>query len=527
VTAAEAPPPEDSSPSPQTQAGIHRRLVQGFAGKAIGTAIIFGEQILLVPIFLLFWSPTVYGDWLVLLSTAGFIGLLDLGLNAYYSNALQQTLARGERENFLVLVRQGGFIYATIFVIGIVVVFLAAHSVSWPSLLNLKSISDLTAVQILCLLAGYFLLMIPFGFINSIYRAYGEFVVSVMVMNLQRIGLITIIIAVLAIGAPATYLALVYFVIACLAWVIVLCHQKRRYPDLKFGISLPDRKGFRAAFSIGPAYAVVPAAMALTIHGTILLISALASSGATIAAYNTIRTLTGFAKHVTAEFMQVLGVEGARQYAQEDWDALSRLYRFVSRVTGCCCGFLGGLIAIIGPPFFSIWTLGKLSFTGEIFWPLLGSTVFAGPSLAGVAILYFINKPRGMVTAHVASGVAVTVLCLILIPQLGAAGAAWAVFFAEVFMLSVIIPFFAAKIVRENPFRQIFLGQIFAVSAFVLSGAAAWLAIKIVGEESLIFLIFAGLLWVILISPAVYFLAFRESERNWIHSRLKNLLGRG
>ena len=71
--------PTPTPPGSQNQEGIHRRLVQGVAGKAVGTAIIFGEQILLVPVFLLFWTPGQYGDWLVLLSTAGFIGLLDIG----------------------------------------------------------------------------------------------------------------------------------------------------------------------------------------------------------------------------------------------------------------------------------------------------------------------------------------------------------------------------------------------------------------------------------------------------------------
>jgi hypothetical protein len=68
VTKASATPPTPTRPRPQSQAGIHRRLVQGIAGKAVDTAIIFGEQILLVPDFLLFWSQEQYGDWLVVFS---------------------------------------------------------------------------------------------------------------------------------------------------------------------------------------------------------------------------------------------------------------------------------------------------------------------------------------------------------------------------------------------------------------------------------------------------------------------------
>ncbi len=344
------PPPQSPPPNLQEQAGIHRRLIQGVAGKAVGTAIILGEQILLVPVFLLFWSPTQYGDWLVLLSTEGFIGLLDIGLSAYYGNALQQAPARGEQAEFSTLLKQGTFFYATLITLGLIIVLGIGYSVSWPDLLNLKTLSALSAAQVFCFLSAYFLLMLPFGFISSVYRAHGEFVISVMVSNLMRIGLIVSIATILSFGVAANILALVYAAIALVTWLGVIIHQRRRYPALHYGIALPDKAAFRKALSIGPAYAIVPAAMALTIHGTVLLISALASSGATIAAYNTIRTLTSLAKHVTAEFMQVLGVEGARQFAQEDWDALSRLYKFVSRVSGCCCGFLGGLIAVIGPP---------------------------------------------------------------------------------------------------------------------------------------------------------------------------------
>jgi O-antigen/teichoic acid export membrane protein len=527
VTEANTTPPTPTPPRPQDQAGIHRRLVQGIAGKAVGTAILFGEQILLVPVFLLFWSPGQYGDWLVLLSTAGFIGLLDIGLSAYYGNALQRALARGKQEEFSTLLKQGAFLYAALIALGLLVVLVVGFQVSWPELLNLRNLSALTATQVFCFLSASFLLMLPFGFISSVYRAYGEFVISVMVNNLMRLGLIACIAMMLSIGASADVLALTYAAIALLTWLGIIIHQRRRYPDLRYGLAIPDKEALRTALSIGPAYAVVPAAMALTIHGTVLLISALASSGATIAAYSTIRTLTSLAKHVTSEFLQVLGVEGARQYAQEDWEALSRLYKFVSRVSGCCCGFLGGFIAIIGPPFFSLWTIGKLTFSGDIFWPLLASAVCAGPSLAGVAILYFINKPRGMVTAHIAGGITVTLLCLILIPKLGAAGAAWAILVAESCILSIVLPFYAARIVRENPVRQIFIGQAFAFTAFSISAGISWVVLNVTGSAVLLSLILAGLLWATLIAPAVYFLVFRESERDWIKSRALRLFRRG
>ena len=132
-----------------------------------------------------------------------------------------------------------------------------------------------------------------------------------------------------------------------------------------------------------------------------------------------------------------------------------------------------------------------------------------------------------MVTAHIAGGITVTLLCLILIPKLGAAGAAWAILVAESCILSIVLPFYAARIVRENPVRQIFIGQAFAFTAFSISAGISWVVLNVTGSAVLLSLILAGLLWAALIAPAVYFLVFRESERDWIKSRALRLFRRG
>ena len=47
----------DPRPAPPGQEGIHRRLMVGWANKLVGLGINFGEQFLLVPVFLIFWGP--------------------------------------------------------------------------------------------------------------------------------------------------------------------------------------------------------------------------------------------------------------------------------------------------------------------------------------------------------------------------------------------------------------------------------------------------------------------------------------
>ena len=198
---------------------------------------------------------------------------------------------------------------------------------------------------------------------NAIYRAHGHFATSIMVGNLVRLILIGAVALSLWSGANLVALALVYVLTISASWAAMIVHQKGRYSDLRYGLSWPDRSGLKALFAVAPLYAVVPAAKLMTTHATIIMISGLASAGTAVVVYATIRTLTGIARMVMDQIMHVTGVEIARQFAEKDDRALTTLYDFVARLSGGICGTLTGLIAIIGPPFLAIWTVGKVPLT--------------------------------------------------------------------------------------------------------------------------------------------------------------------
>ena len=508
-----------------SQQGIHRRLVTGWLGKGMGLTITFGEQILLVPVFLVLWGPERYGDWLVLLSAAGFVGLLDGGLQAYYGNAMQAALSQGKPDAFHRLIQQGTALYAAIICAALPLIAFGAYQVQWTDLLNLQMATHGLAENVLLILALNFLISVPFGMANAIYRAHGHFATSIMVGNLARLALVIAVALSLWAGAGMVTLGLVYAAIVTISWVAMIAHQRRRYPDLRYGIAWPDRSALKDLIAVAPFYAVIPAAMLATTHATIILISVLAAASKAVVIYTTMRTLTGVARMVMDQVMHVTGVEIARQFAQNEEAALTTLYEFVARLAGGICGALTGLIAVMGPPFLTIWTIGKVPFDAAIFWPLLGTAGLAGPSIAGMSVLLFINRPEGMARAYaVAAGVTLC-LCLVLIPALGAAGAAWAVLIAEACILSIIIPIQTAKIIGGSATRLIALIQGIASVAFAISGAGAGLALSLTGGESLTRLILMGLIWAALVAAPLYYLIFNRSRRRWIADRVWDTLG--
>lgn len=515
-------PAEDSGP--QSQAGIRRRIAVGIVSKAISVGLMFGEQLFLVPVFLLYWGPDIYGDWLILFSIAAFLSLADIGLQNYYANALHHARARGDEGHFQRLLHQGTALYLAIIAsIGMVALALLLL-VEGNRFLNTAVLSPESVTLVLCLMGGYFLIAMPMGMMLAIYRAHGHFSASVNAGNLYRLALTAAIASVLILGSGPVVLASIYIVITIAGYAVILWHLQRSYVSLNFGVSWPDNAAFRDVLGTAPVFALVPLSMMLTFNGTILLIAGLAGGGAVIVAYTTIRTLTSIARSVTNEIIQVAGVEIARQHAQDDADSIRRLYRFITRLSGSSSGVIAGLIAIIGPPFLDIWTVGKVSFAPQIFWPLLVAAALSGPANAGMSVLQYINRPQGMALGYILSGVTVMGVSLVLVPRLGAAGAAWAVLIAELGVLGIVIPIKTAAIVPGSPLRQIAKAHGFAAAGFGLSAGAAWVATGMTGTKNFTAIALAGIVWMVIAAIPVFFLLFDAEKRAWVWGRVRGHL---
>jgi O-antigen/teichoic acid export membrane protein len=509
-----------------SQAGVHRRFLEGAASKMLSLGVTFGEQILLVPVFLFYWGRESYGDWLALLSVGSFIAVLDLGLQGYYGNALQLAWARGQRDAFARMLRQSLAIYAVLVLTAVPVAIVVGPLAPWPSLLNLAHMPATTAATAMTLIALAIITAVPFGVILGLYRAHGDFALGVFFVLLQRLVLIGLTVAGLWLGAGAVILATIHLAVGIVGWAVALAHQRRRYPHVVPGFERPTMADLRKLAGIAPFYALMPAAMAFSVHGTVILIAGLAGAGGAVVVYTTLRTLTGLSRAVTDQLSHVAGVELARQYAQDDMEALRRMYRFAGRLAGGMAGAVSGMIAGFGAPFLAIWTLGRVPFDPMVFWPLLAAAALSGPTLAGNSMLYFINRPRGLAATHLAGGLVTLGLAALLVPRLGAAGAAIGLLTAELAVVSVAVSILAARVAGLPALRRIVVTQGCAAVAFATSAALAWGAIGLTGSDSLARLVVAGVLWLVVVPWPLVFVLFNAGQRRWIRDRIARRLRR-
>ena len=508
------------APGPPGQKGLPRRMAMAFVAKGFEIAVYVGQQFLMVPLFLHFWGPMLYRDWLTLVSTASFLFLVDAGQNYFYSNRMLLAWSRGDRDRFHRTLHFGLTAYLVVIGVALPLALLAAWLVPWSDAYKLADMGPGDAVAVMLVLVTHRLVNLPTGMLINIYRARGDQALGIGIGASQLAAVLAATATALAVGAGPLHLAGISILIACIAWVFILAHQRRRYTDIRYGLAIPSRAELRQTVTTAPFYALVPAATTLTFHGSILLLAALGPGGGAVVVFATLRTLTGIGRQLTEQLGQVAGIELARQFARGDDTALQRLFRFSGRLFGTLNGGAAGLIAIIGPSFLSIWTLGKVPLDYTVFWTFLCLHMLATPARAAESLLLHINRPRVLAFAHLGRGVAAVALCAALIPYYGPAGAAVAVTVAELGTVGVLAPWSARRDAGLAMLRPVAQAYFVTAGMFAASLAAAALAESVIGSDSLVRIVAVVALWATLLAVPAYYLLFEASQRNRLRRRL-------
>src|SRR4051794_24667332 len=86
--------------TPPRLSGMTKRVKRGTTANILRQLSNVVCQLALVPVLLAYWGPEHYGKWQMLTAGAAYVALLNLGLQTYASNRMNQHYSRGEMRNF-------------------------------------------------------------------------------------------------------------------------------------------------------------------------------------------------------------------------------------------------------------------------------------------------------------------------------------------------------------------------------------------------------------------------------------------
>jgi O-antigen/teichoic acid export membrane protein len=442
---------------------LRGRMVTGLAALVCGQAIRTLGHLILVPLYLYYWSATQYGEWLALASLTAYLATLDLGVNTAGANRLTQEYARGDLAAYARYQASALAFYLGLATLGGLAIAVAAWRLPVAEWLGLRSVPPRDAAWVAWLLGVQILLAMPVGFLSAIYRTTGRLAWSVWLGNMQTLATFGLVPVVLALGGGMPALAGVQLIPLLAVAVFVIWHGWRRWPALMPRWSAARLSAFRDLVAPSLFFAIMLLTTALSLQGTVLLIVT-QLGGVAVAVFVTSRTLTSVMRQVVFTFNNALWPHLTAMETTGDYRRLRLIHRLL--VTGSSALSIAFAAALwhVGADVLSLWTGGKLVADEVLLRLLLVQLVLQAPWVASSILPLAFNRPRIVAYASVSSAVVGLVVGAMLIGRYGIAAVPIGLIVGEVLFCYVFVPREACRLIRED-YRR------FAVRQWLVHGA--------------------------------------------------------
>lgn len=449
-------------------AGRLRRLVHGWSANLVLMLLGLTQQLLLVPVFLHFWTSDLLAAWLAIYAAGSLVVAADAGLQL---RAINRFLAfkscvdcDGRTARFY-----AGMLRIYFAVVATLSLLLVAAAQLWPPSVVLGFHAAATFDPALQVMTVGMLLILPSNLVSGLYRVRGRFSRSVWLQNATLFaGQIAQLIAVGLFGSLLAVAVAFVSTQVLTAVFMVVYDAPRLFPFLRRRSE--RRAGSRSwRWGIGQLRLAFPFAVSNTaelvlVNAPVLLVSALVIDRVAVAQWGLTRVIAGLVRALCLQATLPLAAELGHDYAVGDRERLSRLYASGSvLVTAIASLVVAGLLPF-WPDFFALWTHGTIPYDGPLAVTLLLGSVAAAPSLLAFVFASHSNRGDLLVRTKGLQLAVFLVLSFVLIRMLGPLGAALAVVASDVLIQFGLLSLVIMGQTLQHPLRH---------TAFVVAVAVA------------------------------------------------------
>jgi O-antigen/teichoic acid export membrane protein len=336
------------------------RMLHGTGAGAVAYGLGIASNLLLLPLYLRFWSVAVYGEWMALYSVVNYIGSLDFGVTAAAVNAATMAFAGNDWPTFKRV--QGTAWAASLAMAGFGAAAVALlsmfyfHADRW---LGLKVMGHAETRLVFCGLAISLLAGIPGRQLIAVYTATGQFTKYQWLYNTYALITFAATALTLSMGAgPATLAAVIAgTTLATICFSLWLLHRNEAhlYPRLR------DADWHIARTLAAPTgqFGVSMLASALTVQGPIVVLSRMLG-GPAVALFTTTRTVSNVVRGTLTLLRAPLRPEFSAASAQPGKDALPRLFRIAVGLDSFVAISLTAVLWSGGVWLIRFWSRGRI-----------------------------------------------------------------------------------------------------------------------------------------------------------------------
>ncbi len=435
--------------SPTGPSGISSRVARGVGANFLGQAVNAIGQLLLVPLFLVYWGRQLYGEWLTLSAAVGYLAIVDFGMQMYVINRLNQLHSVGEWEDYNRTLHSAYFLSLVVSTASFVLLSTVFAIVPVEQWFRFSDTGRATAATVLVLLAAQVAFSIPQGLIAGVYRTIGEYPRGVMIGIAQKGAAILATVATLTAGAGLSVLAAVQIAPMAAAAVYVWFDLRRRHPQVQLGIRRRDTRQALSFLAPSFFFFLIQAAMALVFQGSTLVVGALFGAGQ-VAVFVTLRTLANALRQGFAAIIHALWPELTALEATKRFETLREIFILSSKamLLLSVCGSL--FLAFEGDDVVRLWTRGGIAYDNRLMAAFLALLLSQTYWLSSSIVMASSNNHRLLSFSYVASSVLGLGLGYLIAVPLGISGVVLGLLAGDLLVCAAFVPLRACRHIGQD-----------------------------------------------------------------------------
>ena len=371
--------------------GIRERLLKGIGAQGFSQMVQIFIRLAEVPLFLSFWGPHLYGEWLMLSAIPVYLSISDGGFTGAACREMTMRSGAGNRNGTLVVFQST---WVLLIVVSMITGLLAFGIVQVTPLGNWLGFSSIATFELkitLLLLVVYVLVGFQGGLLNSGFWVAGRYSSGMYFIAITQVlefgGLATAV----SLGGGQVQAACGYLCGRLLGTGFMWFGHRRVCPWLRHGISYASFAELRRLATPAFASLAFPLGNALNIQGMRLVVGLVLGPTA-VALFVPLRTLSRLVMQPAAVINRLIEPELALAYGSGNDSLFQRL--FARSCQFALWGCLGACF-LVGPGaiwIFPAWTGGEVTMHWPAYLLLLGGMLINSIWYTALMVPYAINR---------------------------------------------------------------------------------------------------------------------------------------
>jgi O-antigen/teichoic acid export membrane protein len=394
-----------------------------------GVGVQLFNQIVLIPLYLHFWTTGLYGDWIILTAISSFFAMSDVGLNSVTINQFVIKFTEGNYDECKSLLTNNYVLIFFIFCLSLLLCSFYLLHYNIVNSLGLHFVNREVGSYVFIILTCQIFLDMASSVLDAIYRAVSLNHKSVYISNLARLSEALVIVFALVFHLSLPVLVSIYIVPRCISFAYK-SYDTKQYFRYRFSFKFSNWVLFKKVLTPSITFMSFPLGHAIIFQGFSLLVNKYFGANSLVL-YNTTRTLSNFIKTLLDTLQQAVWPEYSIAYGKNDIVRMRNLHRKAFVVATAGSVLLSICILLTGKYIYAIWTNHKIVFDASLMlaflvvlicrnvWVTSSVSLMATNQHSVLGIFYifsaFISIGLAFIFYHSLHSLALTVYCQLLV----------------------------------------------------------------------------------------------------------------